>query len=375
LLHQNCTITWEINTQGLYTHVSRVSEAVLGYSPDELVGRMYFYDLHPESGRETFKKVAFAAIDRKESFQNLENVVQTKDGRHVWVSTNGIPILNTEGILQGYRGSDTNITEHKLAEVKLCEINKQLEVVTMQANMANAAKSEFLANMSHEIRTPMNGVIGMTGLLLDTELDDEQRRYAEIVRISGKSLLGLINDILDFSKIEAKKLDMETLDFDLSSLLDDFAATMAVRTHEKGLELLCAANLDVPMLLRGDPGRIIHADKRLADTRMVMLASIGMRGDARRFQEIGFASYATKPIRYQELKAILSLVLTDRDGAAPQPITTRHSAHEMLNLFAGRKARILLAEDNITKPVSPKALAEALDKWLIATYRTHLLRK
>jgi PAS domain S-box-containing protein len=375
LAEQNCTITWEINTQGLYTHVSRVSEAVLGYSPDELVGRMYFYDLHPESGRETFKKVAFAAIDRKESFQNLENVVQTKDGRHVWVSTNGIPILNTEGILQGYRGSDTNITEHKLAEVKLCEINKQLEVVTMQANMANAAKSEFLANMSHEIRTPMNGVIGMTGLLLDTELDDEQRRYAEIVRISGKSLLGLINDILDFSKIEAKKLDMETLDFDLSSLLDDFAATMAVRTHEKGLELLCAANLDVPMLLRGDPGRIIHADKRLADTRMVMLASIGMRGDARRFQEIGFASYATKPIRYQELKAILSLVLTDRDGAAPQPITTRHSAHEMLNLFAGRKARILLAEDNITKPVSPKALAEALDKWLIATYRTHLLRK
>jgi CheY-like chemotaxis protein len=95
-------------------------------------------------------------------------------------------------------------------------------------------------------------------------------------------------------------------------------------------------------------GRIIKSDKRLADTRMMLLASLGTRGDARHFQEIGFAAYSTKPIRRHELKAMLSMVLTEQDGTAPQPITTRHSAREMQHSFAGSKARILLAEDNIT---------------------------
>ncbi len=201
------------------------------------------------------------------------------DGGTVDVLINSVPRWH-EGMLLGVISVVTDLTERKRTE----EAQRRAREA---AEAASLAKSEFLANISHEIRTPLNGIIGMTGLLLDTELGGEQQEYVEALGRSGEILLSLINDVLDFSQIESGRLELEEIDFDLAKLVEDTADVVAEAAHRKGLELVTWLAPGCPTEVRGDPVRLrqvlanllANAVKFTARGEVVLAADfVGRRG-------------------------------------------------------------------------------------------------
>jgi PAS domain S-box-containing protein len=254
-----------VDGRGEVIFCSPAALSVLGYASEAMPGQNIFSLIH-SADTDLLREFMAAGDAGAGAACSLEFRWKHQDGS--WRILEGT-VSNRlhDTAVRGLVINSRDITSRKQTENEIREMNedlerrvaertRELEAARAQAEAGSRAKGEFLASMSHEIRTPMNGVIGMTGLLLDTDLTSEQRHYAASVSASGEALLRLINDILDFSKIEAGRLDLESLDFDLSTLLEDFADTLAVPAQGKGLELFCAADPPVPTLLRGDPGRL-----------------------------------------------------------------------------------------------------------------------
>jgi len=221
---------------------------VRGYSAEEVIG-VHHSVFFPVEDRDAGKPDEQLRIATVEGQCEDDGWRLRKDGSKYWASSVITPVYSRDGQLTGFATVSRDRTRRRQKEEELSRAKEAAEA-------ANQAKSEFLANISHEIRTPMAGVIGMSGLLCDTELTAKQREYCEIIRRSGESLMTIINEVLDFSKIESGKLEMEIVDFDLRSAVEDAVNLFARQADEKGIELINFIRTDVPTNLRGDPGRL-----------------------------------------------------------------------------------------------------------------------
>jgi two-component system, sensor histidine kinase and response regulator len=227
---------------------------------DDTMVEIYGFSLNKESPYEQWRgavhpedlPLAEGALKKtleERARATVEFRITRPDGTVRHLSAAEGPVLDEEGNVSKIIGVNIDVTNRRKVETDLQRAKDEAEA-------ANRAKSEFLANMSHEIRTPMNGIMGMTELVLDTELDSEQREYLNLAKMSADSLLSLINDILDYSKIEAGKLEIDAIEFNLGDCLGDTMKTLSLRAHQKGLELAFEIEPDVPDALIGDPGRL-----------------------------------------------------------------------------------------------------------------------
>jgi PAS domain S-box-containing protein len=234
---------------GRFTLANRAIADAYGCEPQQMIGKTDAEISSIPAEAETHQQ-----DDREVLESGQDKVVRDEyrtdtRGLRRWLQTTRRPILGGDGTPTHVLGVSNDVTLHKEAELTLQRAREAAEA-------ANKAKSEFLANMSHEIRTPLNGILGMSDLCLDTELSREQREYVETVKLSADGLLSVINDILDFSKIEAGRLELDPVEFSLREALDTTLKMLALRAHQKGLELVCDVEPSIPASFVGDANRL-----------------------------------------------------------------------------------------------------------------------
>jgi two-component system, sensor histidine kinase and response regulator len=262
---------------GSFPYVSESCRTLTEYEPQELQSDpelVFGSVIHPDD-----RIVMQQAIEESMTTMSIfkfEGRIVTRSGKVRWVQASSIPEAQPNGDVL-WNGMMMDISDLKSAQDKikhlnqdlaqrvgiLASVNRELELLTHklevaydQALQASRLKSEFVANISHEVRTPISAVIGMSDLLLDTALTDEQKQFAKIVRESAESLLTIINDILDFSKIEAGKIELESIDFSINSILASCAELLSSTARRKGLELITEIDPSIPSILSGDPVRL-----------------------------------------------------------------------------------------------------------------------
>jgi two-component system sensor histidine kinase/response regulator len=248
-----------VNPQGLITFANAEAEVTFGYEPGELLGQTAEM-LLPKPLRASHSEMRSSFFDDHltRPMGNGRDLSAVRKDGSVFPAEIGLRPVKTEGGTS-MLCTIVDITERKLSESRMVE--------------GVRLKSEFLANMSHEIRTPMNVLVGMSELLLDTELTADQRDYAETIRRGAESLLTVINDILDFSKIEAGKLEIDSSDFNVEETVESVTGFMAEQSSRKGLEMTCVVDSGVPHHLRGDPGRVRQVLTNLVGNAIKFTAS------------------------------------------------------------------------------------------------------